>query len=386
MPRIPLAWYNLIAERRRLLTSLAGVTFAVILMFMFQGFQNALFDSQIQLLRQLNADIVMVNRLKANMFVPAQFARNRLFQAQSFAGVEAASALYITNGNWQNPQTRETRPLRVLAFNLSDPVLPLPEVLAARAQLQHPWTVLIDSKARAEIGDKSVGVRTELAEQQVEIVGQFSLGTDFASGNGNLIMSDQNFVRYFANLGPAEDNRALNTVDIGLLRLVSGTDVAAMVETLRQNLPADVLIMSQPDFAQRERQYWQENTNIGFVFTLLTAMGFAVGIILVYQILYTDVADHWAEYATLKAIGYTNVYLLGVVLQAAIILSLLGFIPGLAISFYLYNLTATTTGLLMQLTLSRVLSLWIATIAMCLISGMIAVRKVQAADPAEVFG
>ncbi len=115
-------------------------------------------------------------------------------------------------------------------------------------------------------------------------------------------------------------------------------------------------------------------------------MAFAVGIILVYQILYTDVADHWTEYATLKAIGYTNAYLLGVVLQAAVILSVLGFLPGLAISFYLYDLTATTTGLLMQLTLPRVLTLWLATIAMCLISGLIAVRKVQATDPAEVFG
>ncbi len=199
-------------------------------------------------------------------------------------------------------------------------------------------------------------------------------------------MSDQNFIRYFANLGPEEDSRALNTVDIGLIRLTPGTNVDAMVETLRQNLPADVLIMSQPDFAQRERLYWQEDTNIGFVFLLLTAMAFAVGIILVYQILYTDVADHWTEYATLKAIGYTNAYLLGVVLQAAVILSVLGFLPGLAISFYLYDLTATTTGLLMQLTLPRVLTLWLATIAMCLISGLIAVRKVQATDPAEVFG
>jgi putative ABC transport system permease protein len=115
-------------------------------------------------------------------------------------------------------------------------------------------------------------------------------------------------------------------------------------------------------------------------------MGFVVGIILVYQILYTDVADHWSEYATLKAIGYTNRYLMGVVIQEAIILSVFGFIPGFLISQIFYNLGAAVTGLVFQMTLERVINLYILTFVMCLVSGMIAVRKVQRTDPAEVFG
>lgn len=387
--RVPLAWLNLIHDRRRFLSSLAGVGFAVLLMFVFTGFKNALYDSQVQLLERLNGDIILINRLKTAMFIPQSFARRRLYQARSLEGVEAAYALYISEAKWKNPISRETRLVRVLGFNPAEPVLPLPEIQAQAQALQLPETALIDLKARAEIGPTAAGVVSELANRRLKIVGTFSLGTDFAAGNGNLIMSDLNFLRYFANRGPEEDERSFATVDIGLIKLQPGAPVEPMLKALQAQLPNDVLALpktGEGGFIEQERQYWRENTNIGFVFTLLTAMSFIVGIILVYQILYTDVADHWAEYATLKAMGYNNAYLLRVVLQEALILSLCGFIPGFALSGLLYSLAGNATGLLFQMTTARVLNLFILTFVMCLASGAIAVRKVQSTDPAEVFG
>jgi putative ABC transport system permease protein len=199
-------------------------------------------------------------------------------------------------------------------------------------------------------------------------------------------MSDQNFLRYFANLGPDEESRSLNTVDIGLLRVADGTNVEQLTKVLRDRLPKDISVYTKQEFVDQELNYWRKNTSIGFVFSLLTTMSFLVGVILVYQILYTDVADHWVEYATLKAIGYSNRYLFGVVLQQATLLGFLGFVPGCLISFGLYTLTRNATGLYMVMTPSRILNLMIATFLMCLISGVIAVRRVQQADPAEVFG
>ena len=387
--RTPLALLNLIHDRKKFLTSLAGVAFAVLLMLLFNGFKNALYDSQTQLLQQLNGDIVIINRLKENMFVPRSFARRRLYQTQALAGVEGAYAIYTSDARWKNPDTKQGRPVRVIAYNPDDPVLPLPEILAQRQALKLPDTALIDRRARAELGPRQTGVVTELADRQVRIVGTFSLGTDFAAGNGNLLMSDQNFLRYFANRGPEEDQRSFATADIGLIKLAPGVSPDAMVDLLRQRLPQDVLVLPKygPEgFIQRERRYWEQNTNIGFVFSLLTAMGFVVGIILVYQILYTDVADHWSEYATLKAMGYTNRFLLIVVMQEAAMLSVLGFIPGLLASLILYRLGADITGLLFNLTLGRAVNLYILTFMMCLLAGSLAVRKVQRTDPAEVFG
>jgi len=382
----PLAWFNLTHEKRRLLTAVAGVSFAVLLMFMFQGFENALYDSQVQLLKRLNGEIILLNRLKYNMFVPEQFARRRLYQAQAFEGVVAAYPFYTTTGDWKNPVTKTVRPLRVIAFNPDDPVLPLPGILQNREALKLPWTALIDDQSRSEVGPIAPGTVTELSEQQIRLVGTFSLGTDFASGNGNVVMSDQNFLRYFANLAPEEDSRTLNTVDIGLLKVAENANLEAIFKALRQQLPQDVAVWTKAEFVQKELNYWRESTAIGFVFSLLTTMGFFVGIILVYQILYTDVAEHWAEYATLKAIGYSNFHLLGIVLQEAVILVFFGFVPGFFISLGLYRLTANATGLLMQMTWERAINILIATFIMCLISGTIAVRKVQSTDPAEVFG
>lgn len=387
--RTPLAWLNLTHDRKKFATSLGGVAFAVLLMFLFTGFMNALYDSQIQLLDKLNGEIIIINTLKENMFVPRSFARNRLYQTRAFAGVEDAYPLYISDVNWKNPITKKSFLVRSLAFNPDDPVLMLPGLQENIAALKMPDTALIDTKARAEIGPTEAGITSELAERTLTIVGTFELGTDFASGNGNLLMSDVNFLRFFANRGPEEDQRSFSTVDIGVVKLAPDANVEKVVAALRAALPEDVLVMAKdgPEgFVRRERAYWEENTNIGFVFTLLTTMSFFVGIILVYQILYTDVADHWAEYATLKAMGYSNAYLLGVVLQEALLLSIFGFIPGFAISSLIYSGAAGATGLFFQMTSERVLNLFIATFVMCLVSGAIAVRKVQSTDPAEVFG
>lgn len=387
--RTPLAWLNLTHDRKKFITSLGGVAFAVLLMFVFTGFMNALYDSQIQLLGKLNGEVIIVNRLKNNMFVPRSFARRRLFQARSFEGVADAYPFYISEANWKNPETKKSFVVRAIAFNPSDPVLDIPEVSDYLSELQLPNAALIDSRARAEIGPTEAGITSELADRTINIVGTFELGTDFASGNGNLLMSDVNFLRYFASRGPEDDNRSFATADIGILKLEPNANPEKVVAALQAALPEDVLILPKDGpngFVNRERKYWQDNTSIGFVFTLLTTMSFFVGIILVYQILYTDVADHWAEYATLKAMGYSNVYLLGVVLQESVFLSVLGFLPGFLISYLLYNGAANVTGLFFQMTGQRVTNLFIATFIMCLVSGAIAVRKVQATDPAEVFG
>lgn len=390
---VPLAWLNLTHDRRRFVTSLGGVAFAVLLMFVFTGFMNALYDSQVQLLSKLNGEVIVVNRLKTNMFVPRSFARRRLYQIRSFDGVADAYPMYISEGNWKNPVTKKSFSVRTLAFNLGDPVLLMPEITSQMAALQIPNTALMDSRSRADIGPSvdpsGSGVVSELVDKTLHIVGTFELGTDFASGNGNLVMSDVNFLRYFADRGPEEDKRSFATADVGVIKLEPGADAAKVVAALQAALPKDVLVLPKAGpggFVDRERIYWQENTSIGFVFSLLTAMSFVVGIILVYQILYTDVADHWAEYATLKAMGYTNAYLLKVVLQEALFLSVLGFVPGFAISYLLYTGAANATGLFFQMTQQRVTNLFVATFVMCIVSGAIAVRKVQKTDPAEVFG
>ncbi len=386
--RVPLAWLNLTHDRRRFATSLVGVGFAVLMMFVFSGFMNALFDSQLQLINRLNGEVIMINPLRTNVSVPQTFARRRLYQARAFEGVQNAYALYISEVNWENPETHQANSVRVTALNPDESVLTIPEIDSYRQQLRLPETALMDTRSRPAVGPVAIGVISELAARRIRLVGTFTMGTDFSSGNGNLIMSDQNFLRYFADRGPDEDQRSFATVDIGVIKLEPGANVERIVETLQESLPNDVLVMARDGdngFIMREQQYWEENSLIGFIFSLLTSMSFLVGVILVYQILYTDVADHWSEYATLKAMGYRNDYLLKVVIQEALILSVLGFIPGFLVSQLFYTMAINATGLFFQMTSERVMNLLITTFIMCLVSGAIAVRKVQTTDPADVF-
>jgi putative ABC transport system permease protein len=246
-----------------------------------------------------------------------------------------------------------------------------------------PDVLLFDRGSRGDyttaIADLQQGktVRTEARERKLNIKGLFLSGASFAA-DGNVITSDLNFHRIITSRNPSQ-------VSAGLIQLQPGIEPSAMAEILRQNLPQDVKVLTKAEFVNFEKQYWAENTSIGFIFTMGTAIGFVVGVVIVYQILSGDVAEHTAEYATLKAMGYRNSYLLIVVFQEAMILALLGFIPGSVIAVSLYALTRNATNLPLFMTVGRVITVLSLTIVMCLISGGIATRKLRAADPADIF-
>jgi putative ABC transport system permease protein len=150
-------------------------------------------------------------------------------------------------------------------------------------------------------------------------------------------------------------------------------------------LPRDVRVLTRQEFIDAEVDYWARSTPIGFVFGFGVIMGLIVGTIIVYQILFADISDHLKEYATLKAMGYSNRYLSGVVVIEATILGLAGFLPGAAICAQLFRAARSATLLPMALTPERSLHVVGMTLVMCWASGLIAMRKLRAADPADVF-
>ena len=147
----------------------------------------------------------------------------------------------------------------------------------------------------------------------------------------------------------------------------------------------DVRVITRDELVRLEYDYWQNSTGIGFVFTLGALMGFVVGIVIVYQILYTEIANHLAQYATLTAMGHSYRFLLGIVAGAALILCVLGYVPGLLLSAALYRLTESATFLPMTLGTSKPMLVLGLTLAMCCVSGAFALRKLRDADPADLF-
>jgi putative ABC transport system permease protein len=380
---ISLAWRQLIREPLRLLIAVSGVAFAVILIFMQLGFEKALFDSSVNFHQKLAGDLVLISPQSDFLVSMKPFSRRRLYQAASFPGVAEVRPIYIGLHLWRNPDNFSTRKIFILGFDPRDSVLDLALVRQQLPTLQLADFVLYDSSSRIEFGPiverfrTGRTVETEVGTRKVTVAGLFELGTSFGI-DGTLVTSDLNFRRLFPERPPG-------LIDVGLIRLQPGVDAAAARDKLAATLPHDVLVLTKQGYIDKELAYWRTSTPIGFVFAFGVVMGLFVGTIIVYQILFTDVSDHLAEYATLKAMGYRNAFLFNVVLSEAAILAVLGFIPGLILCWRLYLLAEGATHLPLTLSLPLGTKVLALTVTMCCLSGALALRKIRSADPAEIF-
>ncbi len=389
--RILLPWKNLTHRKGRFAASVLGVAFAVLLMFTQLGFWNALLDSAVELIVQCNGELVIVSRAKYALTVMEPFSRRRLVQALAVPGVRDVYPLYLEHVRqlWQDPETVDPdepprRPIRVIAFDTDKPVLRLSGVAENAGPLRERDTVLMDTRSRSFFGRREADIRRELGGRSVRVVGTFRMGTDFVT-HGTVLLSEQNYARLFPGRIPLE--AVLDAVEVGVVRLEAGADPGAVAARLRQSLPDDVKICTREELAEEEKAFWRNSTPIGFFFLVGLLFGFAVGVVVCYQVLSADVISHLPEFATLKAIGYRSRALTTVVLEEALLLSVLGFVPGLAASALLYRVLShpAVTGLPMRLTPAGCALVLTLAAGMCFLSGLLAIRKVQRADPAEVF-
>ena len=378
-----LAWLQLRHQKVRLAVAIAGVAFAVILMFMQLGFQDALFRSAVNVHQRLTGDLFFFHPNYNVLAFPTYFPRARLYQALGFEGVASVTPVYTGMVPWKNPETGRRRDIFVLGIDPTRDVLDIPEVRSQLALVRHPDVVLFDEFSRPEYGPIAATVAdgrdatTEVLHRNITVRGLFRMGTSFGV-DGTIFTSDLNFTRISPHV-------PLNHVTVGIVRLEPGADATAVQAALRTHLPRDVKILTRQEMLDAEVGYWARATPIGFVFTFGVVMGLVVGMIIVYQILFADISDHLKEYATLKAMGYANRYLERVVVLEASILGFVGFAPGLAITYQLYALTKRATMLPMVIEPLRATEVLGLTLVMCWVSALIAMRKLRAADPADVF-
>lgn len=379
----PIGWMQLRHRPLRLVVALAGISFAVLLILMQLGFRSALFESAVRFHERFDYDIALFSTESVFIVRPGPFSIRRLYQALADEAVKDISPVYIFPAVWKNPWNNDRRSITALGVNPEDNLLMTKGFNENRLKLRQQDVVLFDSASRPEFGpvkdefEKHGSITTELNDREVQVVGLFEMGTSFGI-DGNLITSDDNWLRLFPE-------RPRNEIQLGLIRLNEGADANLARDRLRAYLPKDVLVMTKPDFVQREREYWNHATPIGYIFAFGAIMGFVVGAIIVYQILFADVSEHLKEYATLRALGYKSRFVSGIVVQQAIILGVLGFIPGTLVVIWLYGKAAAATNLPLYLTQDRALAVFSMTLAMCAISALLAVRKVRKLDPADVF-
>ena len=381
--KLPLGWLQLRHKPLRLLVALSGIAFAVLLILMQLGFRAALFESAVRIHERFDYDIALFSTDSVFIVRPQTFSVRRLYQAQSLDEVSSIAPVYIAPAIWKNPWSNNRRSINAIGIDPEDDLLDAPGFSEGRLKVIRQDAVLFDSRSRPEFGpvgaaiEESGRLTTEVNDREVDVVGTFTMGTSFGI-DGLIITSDDNWLRLFPG-------HARNDIHLGLVNLVDGADAVSVRDGLREYLPDDVLVMTKQDFVERESAYWDSATPIGYVFFFGAIMGFVVGAIIVYQILFADVSEHLNEYATLRAIGYKNRFVVGIVLQQAVILAMLGFVPGVAVASWLDGSAAAATSLPIYLTMERAVTVLLMTLTMCSISAFLAVRKLRRLDPADVF-
>jgi putative ABC transport system permease protein len=379
-----LARRQLLFNRVRLVIAIAGIAFADLLMFMQIGFRDGLFRAALAIPGALEADLVVIDPDYQKITEANGIPRHWLYRAFAVPAVESVSPVFVGTASWRNPMNGRLANIVVIGVDPVTPGIAIPAVLEQKQVLSRPDGVLFDVTSRprygpiADLYQRDGEVRVAINRLPFKVGGLYRRGKPF-DYDGAILMGEGGFLRTF-------ENRQQGIIDFGLVRLRAGSDPEAARQALLGVYGKELDVLTKAELLARDYGYWNSNAPIGFIFNLGTAMGFLVGIVIVYQILFTDVAEHLPEYATLKAMGHSNTFLFSVVGCQAVVLAIAGFIPGALASAGLYNLTAAATSLPIMMTAELATRILLLTILMCALSGGIALYKVAQADPADVFG
>lgn len=372
-----LAYRMLVHNKARFALALSAIAFAVLVLFMAIGFFNGLNDSQANIATHLNADLVMLDKRTRSINSFRRMPRARLYQALALDEVTSVVPVYEGQVGLVTPDSGMGKRVGYRAF----PAGSAPFVIDGRPldteALKKPGTILFDAFSRDIYGDIRPGDTVEIDDRPHRVVGTVRMGPNF-SQNGYILMSDTTY------LAP-HDPWVVDDISYGLIRAAAGTDADALRGKLAAALPDDVLVMTPEALRMREILFTTRTTPVGALLGIGLIVGFVIGIIICYQILFNEVTDHMPQFATLKAVGFSTPFLVAVVMKEALLLSVVGYAPGLLAGMLLYTVIEQSTRIIMFLTPVRIASVFALTVFMCCIAGFIAVRKVLAADPAELF-
>lgn len=382
--RLPIGLLQLIHNRTRLIAAVGGVTFANVLIFMQLGFMNALFETSVLTHRSWDTDIAIVSSDFRSLREANPVPRARMYEALSTPGVENASPVYVATMTWSNPENGDTTNFRVLGVDPDEHVFESEELQALVPKLRIADQAIVDTKTRdfnpeiARTIHETGRYPIELNGRSIDFVGTFRHGASF-DVDGTLIVSDQTFLRLFPK-------RRSGAPTVIFIHCQPNVDIEAVRQSINERLSEeDAIALTKDELIHAEQSYQAGQTPIGFVFGFGVVIGTVVGLVIVYQVLATDVQDHLSEYATFKAIGYAPRFFLGVIFEEALCLAAFGFVPGMIISLVLYRVAANATSLPISMPISRPIFVFVLTAVMCTVSGAIATRKLNSADPADLF-
>lgn len=371
------AWRMLTHEKGRNTLAVGGILVAVLMIFLQLGFYDCVPKAGMLIYNGLRFDILLTSSSYVSQVQSYDFPRARLYQALSLPEVESASPFYQGEASWLTEPGGIRRDLFVMGFRLADRSMMVEGIERQLDVLQRPDTLLVDTQTLPVYGPKTPGRKVELRERTVEIGGQYVLGTGFV-GLGAVVVSDVNFIRIFPR-------RSLAAPNLGLLNLRPGSNPDQVAARLHTLLPADTRVFTRPQIQAHEISYWQTKAPTGIIFGFGVIISIIAGTIILYGTLATQVTRQLPQYATLKAMGYSNGSLRRIVVALALVTAGVAYLPSLGMSLIIYERLRIIARLPIDMTVTRLLGVLAITLVMAAGSALLAVGKATRADPADLF-
>ena len=365
-------------DKGRTALAVAGVFLAILLVFVQLGFFIAVPRGGMLLYDRTRFDLLIASNGYQYQVQPGEFPLSQLDRAKTAPEVTLAAPLYFGSAKWRSGEDGKAPDVFVIGLDPRDPIFVSEDINRQLSVLDGADTVLVDSATRPMFGPLTTGRVVEIDNDKVKIGGDYILGTGFM-GLGVILVSGQNFVRLFPY-------RNLGQVNLGLIQLKPGVDPAPAAASLRKLLGGDVRIFTRPELQAHETAYWTTRTSVGLLFGSGLIISFIVGVMVVYQILATQVSRQLPQFATLKAVGYGDRFLDGTVITMALLIVLAGFFPALAAAAGVYEVIREETLLPVEMSGTRIAVVFAATLVMAAASALLSMGSLRRADPADLFG
>ncbi|WP_341881029.1 FtsX-like permease family protein [Synechococcus sp. UW140] len=385
--RLPLAIKQLKDSPIKTAAATAGICFSNVLVFFQLGLLESIYQSQSRPYSLLDGEIVIVSSRFKRLSQSPTISISEIMRAKGVEGVAKVSTLSIelgtvlikSEGMTTNAQIYGIDPLNS-ALDTEKIGLDLKLVdLYERAAIDTLSRPSYVRDAKREMIQKN-SYRTNLIDKRILINSTAKIGSTFAS-DMSLVMSQNNLLHYYPK-------RNQHIANLGVVKISKNYAKERVKKALSEKLfpnGGTVSAMLIEEISKTEMNYWSKNTALTFIFGLGVIVGFVVSGIILYQILYSDVISHLPEYATLLALGYTNIFVIKIVFTQALILTLMSFPFSILISMGLYSIMMSASNLLIYMTIGRAIIVASLSIATSMISCYIATNKLREVDPSTLY-
>jgi putative ABC transport system permease protein len=369
-----LASRNLLHDRLRFIATVVGIVFSIVLVTVQLGLYLGFGRMVTTMIDHTSADLWIMPVGTKCFEDPSLLDERKRFQALSINGVTQAIPVVIGYADWRVPGGGTT-PVFIVGSDLrAGGLLPWNVVEGSVDDLAIPGAVAVDRSYFDRLGVRGIGASAEIRDQKVEVRAVTRGIRSFTTTP--YVFASLDRARSFTGLSP-------NKATYFLVRVAPGANVDGVRDRLRANL-SDVEVLTTAEFRERSRSFWLFDTGAGAALFAGALLGMIVGTVIVAQTLYSSTKDHLNEFATLRAIGSSGIYIHKVIICQALISAVVGFCLAAGIGLIVVQATSDSA-LPIVMTPGLSVALFALTVAMCVISAIAAIVQVTRIDPAMVF-